>query len=295
MTQANALIGLLAETSLHPGSGSSTGIIDLPIQREGHTGWPCIFGSAVKGAMRDAYETQFGKQDRLTSIIFGPDPKDESDHAGALAISDARLLLLPVRSLTSQFKWVTCPAALQRLKRDITRMGHPTPTLTTIEMLSTEQAITHGNNAETLFLEEYRFNVATTDLSDTISCLCQLMELEGAQALLQQQLVIIHDDMFTHLANHATPVNAHIRIAGETKTVEDGALWYEETLPPETLLYTCLSANNARQKAASQDANTILGSMKDKLFKTRPYLQLGGNETVGMGWCITKFYQTEAQ
>jgi len=28
------LLSLYAETSLHPGSGSSTGVIDLPVQRE---------------------------------------------------------------------------------------------------------------------------------------------------------------------------------------------------------------------------------------------------------------------
>lgn len=48
----NAILGLLAQTSIHAGTGQHTGAIDLPIQREGHNGWPRVFGSAVKGALR---------------------------------------------------------------------------------------------------------------------------------------------------------------------------------------------------------------------------------------------------
>jgi len=38
MQQANTILGLLAQTSIHAGTGSNTGVIDLPIQREGHNG-----------------------------------------------------------------------------------------------------------------------------------------------------------------------------------------------------------------------------------------------------------------
>lgn len=52
MTQSTAILGLLAQTSIHAGAGASVGAVDLPIQREGHNGWPCVFGSAMKGALR---------------------------------------------------------------------------------------------------------------------------------------------------------------------------------------------------------------------------------------------------
>src|SRR5437879_572508 len=35
-----ALLGIHALTSLHPGSGTALGTVDLPIQRERHTHWP---------------------------------------------------------------------------------------------------------------------------------------------------------------------------------------------------------------------------------------------------------------
>ncbi|MDA3875684.1 MAG: RAMP superfamily CRISPR-associated protein [Halothiobacillus sp.] len=113
------------------------------------------------------------------------------------------------------------------------------------------------------------------------------MQRDKAEADLQQQLVIVSNDMFAHLCQHATPVNAHIAIDSATKTVRAGALWYEETLPPETLLYVGLSANKARAAGATMAAKDILGAVTD-LFSDKPWLQVGGNETVGMGWCAIK-------
>jgi len=75
MTATTAILGLLAQTSIHAGAGSQTGIIDLPIQREGHNGWPCVFGSAVKGALRDKAEQEIMAQ------LEGEKPKDANSYA----------------------------------------------------------------------------------------------------------------------------------------------------------------------------------------------------------------------
>src|ERR1035438_9476911 len=108
-----AILGLHAETSIHAGAGSALDVIDLPIQREAHNNWPCIYGSSVKGALRAAATTAKIPQ---VELVFGPANTSSDGFAGALLVGDARLLLLPVRSLTSHFKWITCPAVLQRLK-----------------------------------------------------------------------------------------------------------------------------------------------------------------------------------
>src|SRR5690606_18302582 len=50
MSTQSALLLLCTETPLHAGTGQSVAGIDLPIQREVHTQWPCVYGSAVKGA-----------------------------------------------------------------------------------------------------------------------------------------------------------------------------------------------------------------------------------------------------
>jgi len=225
--------------------------------------------------------------------LFGSEANITEANAGAVAFGDTRLLLFPVRSLTSQFKWVTCPAALRRYQNDAARMGLAIdcaiPAVTWTEELALV-AEAQANNR--LFLEEYRFNTQLHDLSRIIQVLGELMPEQDADDNLNKQLVIISDDMFSFIVQHATPVNAHIAIDSETKTAKPGALWYEETLPPETLLYFTLSAAGARKKDEKLDAKSI----RDEVFKlfsgeNGAWLQVGGNETVGMGWCVVRIKQ----
>ena len=287
MNQATALLGLISETSLHAGSGSSAGVVDLPIQREAHNGWPCVFGSAVKGSLRDRAETGTGGNQMVAedvAAVFGPDTKNASDNAGALAVGDARLLLLPVRSLTTAYKWVTCPEALRRLKRDAERLGLAGAFALDVPGVEGVDALTATTDGD-LFLEEYRFaQRADLKVDELVAPIAKLMSRDGVCAELRTRLVVVSDDMFSHLVQSATPVNAHIALDSATKTVIGGALWYEETLPPETLLYVSVMAVKARRKQSKLDAAAILEKALG-LFAERPWLQLGGNETVGMGWC----------
>jgi len=288
-----AILGLHAETSIHAGAGSALDVIDLPIQREAHTNWPCVFGSAVKGALRAAATSSArhslaggNPEDEAKTIetVFGPANATAEAFAGALLVGDARLLLLPVRSLTSHFKWITCPAVLQRYQRDVERMGQSAKfTVPKIEGDMQALATTAGE----VFLEEYRFEVKSDDLSEIINALAQVSAVAGFAEALNKQLLILSDDDFTFLVKHAVPVTPHIALDSETKSVKGSALWYEETLPPETVLYVCLAANDARKAGEKMTADAVLQTVQE-LFKDKPYLQLGGNETVGMGWCKVK-------
>lgn len=293
MNQANAMMGLLAQTSIHAGTGQNTGVIDLPIQREGHSGYPCVFGSGVKGALRSHAESTCEDTDGI-NFVFGPSTDNAGDFAGALRVSDARLLLLPIRSLTSQFKWVTCPDVLSRYFRDAKRFGLKLNEPEVFELETNEAVVPEQSTGDSLFLEEYRFEAKKQPLDGLISELASLMQRDDAVAVLEKQLVVISNDMFAHLAQHGTPVNAHIAIDSATGVVKPGALWYEETLPPETLLYVGLSAVQARstknENAMPMPAQNVLSVVTD-LFNEQHWLQVGGNATVGMGWCAVKTAQ----
>ncbi|NRT58054.1 type III-B CRISPR module RAMP protein Cmr4 [Sphaerotilus uruguayifluvii] len=293
-----ALLGLTAETSLHPGTGRRTGVIDLPIMREAHTHWPCIYGSAVKGAMR-SQARRMGK-DWITDV-FGPDTDRAHEHAGALAVGDARLLLLPVRSLSSHFKWVTCPDLLRRAASDARRLG-----LKAIDLgpaharIKDDQVLMPAASgaapAQQLFLEEFGFQIQRTDLSALLGWLSSFgSEPKGFEEWLKDQLAIVSDDMFAHLATHATPVTPHIAIEHDRKVVKDGALWYEETLPPETVLYVTLAAHPSRRADSRSGSDLVLRQTLELFPADRPYLQVGGNETVGMGWCRVSTVQSNLE
>lgn len=284
--QKNTLLGLMAQTSIHAGTDQNIGIIDRPIQREGHNGWPCVFGSAVKGAIRVVAEENTIEQ---VAKIFGSETNVDNPHGGAVSFSDARIVLFPVRSLTSQFKWITCPAALKRLTKDMKRFEQTYDEIETLEEIKKGNAISPQEIRSEVFLEEYCFSTEQKPLDKTIKLLVKLVDDKDFAENLNKQLLILSDDDFSYLVSNATPVNAHIAIERETKTVIGGALWYEETLPPETLLYITLSAFNARDES-NTSAKDMLESIT-KLFVTKPWLQMGGNETVGMGWCAVKNIQ----
>ena len=276
----HALLGLIAETSLHAGAGKSVGVIDLPIMRETHTGWPCVYGSAVKGALR-AKATQ--ESQAWVADVFGPDIQNASEHAGALAVGDARLLLMPVRSLSSHFKWVTCPSLLRRVAADARRLGINSAVTLNDVKIKEDEAITPEQEGS-LFLEEFHFTARKQDLTNLVGWLALFVEPEFRSRLLKQ-LVIVSDDMFAHIAQYATSVTPHIAIDNARKTVKSGALWYEETLPPETVLYVTLASDASRKSPTENGAQQMLDAVLSLFPSDKPYLQLGGNETVGMGWC----------
>ena len=287
MTNQTALLLLTSETPLHAGAGQSVDGIDLPIQREVHTDWPCVFGSAVKGALRAHAEQRMEPKSTAITDLFGPDhggaQERDSSHAGALLVGDATLLALPVRSLQSSFKWVTCPQALKRFARTAERLGLELK-LPTITQPARDKALGQGDAK--LFLEEFRFEQSP---DACIGALAKaLAPLSGGaldEATLVQRLVIVHDDIFSFLARNATSVQPHIAIDSTTKTVKDGALWFEETLPPETLLYVPLTATASRRKGGELTAAQVLAQFEQLLPAGKNWLQLGGNETTGMGWC----------
>jgi len=287
MNQANAVLGLLAETSIHAGTGQILGAVDLPIEREAHTGWPCVYGSGVKGALRALAHHQ-----ELSDlcVVFGPDVNNASDHAGAVAVSDARLLLLPVRALDAAYRWVTCPAILERLARDLHRIGRAQDSLT-IPRVPKDTAVINDTasvheDRSGVFLEELRLAVMAAELQGVIAAIGPLIGDAATRAHLVDRLTVVDDVIFGDLARSAAiPVTAHVKLKHDTKTVDGGALRYEESLPPDTVLYTVLSAFASRKKDRKVSAEDVLGAITSTLFENRPYLQIGGNETVGMGWC----------
>ena len=297
MTNQTALLLLTSETPLHAGAGQSVDGIDLPIQREVHTDWPCVYGSAVKGALRAHAEQRMEPKSTAITDLFGPDhggaQERDTSHAGALLVGDATLLALPVRSLQSSFKWVTCPQAITRFARTAERLGLAL-TLPAISQPAPDKA--QGQGDAKLFLEEFRFEQSP---DACIGALAKaLAPLSGGaldEATLVQRLVVVHDDIFSFLARNATSVQPHIAIDSTSKTVKDGALWFEETLPPETLLYVPLTATASRRKGGALTAAQVLEQFEQLLPAGKNWLQLGGNETTGMGWCRVGIARASAE
>jgi CRISPR-associated protein Cmr4 len=253
--------------------------VDLPVQRERHTGWPVIPGSSIKGVLRDACNPRNGDTG-LWEAAFGP-AKIESGSsdafAGALSLTDARLLAFPVRSLKGVFAWVTCPQAIHRWQRDL-RVAGAASNAPAFDVKEGEALVAPGSTLKVqageirIVLEEFVFTPKEGNLD--------FFPVLGAEE--KRRLAILNDTDFTHFAKHATEVTARIRLIGETKTVDKGALFYQEFLPAETLLYAVVLGAPSRKAGTDGSAEMMLSYLFGKLPE---YLQIGGNETTGKGIC----------
>lgn len=294
------------ETPVHPGAGASVSYVDLPIQREKHTDYPIIQASGVKGAFRDwakdLYQCDDQKKKDLIKV-FGPEPKsaDTSEHGGALSFTDAQILLFPVRSFKGGFAWITCPFVLNRFSRLLNALGAPgfeIPGPADHGAWTSVPCAVKADNGK-IILEDFAFDpedIHSADieqLANWITC-CAFPEDTAFNYLKKQlssHLVVLNDTCFKNFVRLSTEVITRISI-GETGTVEPGALWTQELLPSDTLLYSLSMAKKMIYKDKTKfEAKDSQKFIKDLIEKSG-ILQIGGDETIGRGLvrvrCIEK-------
>lgn len=256
-----AMLGLLAETPVHPGAGGGMGVVDLPVAREAATDYPVLVGSSLKGALRDKMET--GDKGDSTARFGAP------ERAGDLLVADGRLLLLPVRSLTGAYRWATCPHLIERYRRDLGRSGlRPSPGELDVPFGS---VLTCGSGR--LFLEERQFSICGALTDDLVNAIAPIILHDETRKRLSDQIAVMHDDDFSWFVRYGLAVQAR-NVLAEDGTKRSKNLWYEETLPPDTVLYALVMGRNEH----------ALGALDSLFAGGDPYLQAGGNETVGQGW-----------
>ena len=327
-------IFLIVETPLHAGSGSDLGIVDLPIQREKHTDYPKIEASSLKGGIREAFSTQpnlaqlekswntpaLGRCWNIQSVkdcdyketiklAFGPEDGDL--YAGSLGFTDARLFLFPVKSVSGVFGWITCSAVIERFKQDLS-ICQPNIVLDEnlpreIQVPTTCDLIIADSNK--IVLEEYTFEVEPTSDCDNFAnwvaenCFPSDGIYDYWREKIKSSLVVLSDDDFRDFVTLSTEVIARIKINQETGTVQKGALWYEEYLPSDSILYSLALTTpifqeedtdkgifqlTSQEKTANCDeSEKVMEFFEDGLPSV---IQLGGNATIGKGIVRTKVY-----
>ncbi|MDO8320508.1 type III-B CRISPR module RAMP protein Cmr4 [Rhodoferax sp.] len=319
MFEATQVVFYYTVSPVHMGAGSAIGAIDSPIQREVHTQHPMFAGSGLKGALRHHFnrawpraEGDSGKPNSLISRIFGPDTS-ASDFAGALSLSDAQLVALPVRSLKGGFAYVTSPLALARLQRLARQAGLPcdwaVPTVAETKALTASNALLSpraGAKGEQLVLEAFEFSA---EIKPDLAILAQWIAshaLPGAAnsffaTKFTADLVLLGDTDFAHFARHAMVVEPHVRIDDDSGTASDGGLFYVENLPPETLMVGLAQASIERFKKGSRNADSAAlldaGQVLTSVFAghgaaapgiSGKLLQIGGDATTGRGLVLVQ-------
>ncbi|MBA2660921.1 MAG: type III-B CRISPR module RAMP protein Cmr4 [Bradymonadaceae bacterium] len=267
---------LHALSPLHAGTGHSAGIIDLPTARMKGTGIPFLPGSSIKGVLRDSCQ---GGGDRVEAA-FGPSD-DSGLHAGALVVGDARLVALPVRTFKGAFAWVSSPLLLALTKRDLgAEHKLEIPSLSERGALVTKSTLNTCVQGGRLYLEDLDL-VASTDPRVDVwaEFLAKLVSPESD--VFSKRFAIIDDDTMTFLCETATQVDARVAIDRETGTARAGALWLEESLPPETILIGLMGADRSRREGVPMEPTEVL----DFVLEQEEVLQFGGKATIGRGRC----------
>ncbi len=279
---------------MHVGSGQDLGIVDMPIQRESHTNYPKIEGSSLKGSIREAFENS-GKDEIKIHLVFGYDEtnaseeakeifKEKGQYAGAIGFSDARILLFPVKSVKGTFAWITCPYVLKRFKKDLEICEvEKTFEIPNENTITEDSKIKVDDNV--VILEEYSFsnvneNKKTTELAEFFAEEIGIDEIK-------EKLIVVEDDVFKDFVTQFTEVITRTKIDNSTGTVKDGALFTEEYLPAESVMYSLAMASpvfapiEERYKEKLKSEEDVLN-----FFKECPnVIQIGANATIGKGIC----------
>ena len=267
-------------SALHCGTGQSAGVVDLPIARARASQLPLVPGSSLRGVLREFIH---GSHPDAEPALFGPRSiaANEDSFAGALAIGDGHLLLLPVRCLAGIVCFVTSPYILRRYRQDRLRAGLDTPAVPQPPNSATALLPTGSVNRseDQLVLEDSDLatgNHAGADEWAKLIATTIHRDDEEAAADLRSRIAILPDDLMGFLSETATEIRARIAIDPGTGVVQKGALWYEENLPAEAILWG-VYALAASDRTGLPPFEQLTTDLDDQL------LQLGGKAGVGRG------------
>lgn len=319
---------LIAQTPVHAGSGSDLGVIDLPIQRESHTGFPKIEASGIKGVFREFFtksETDMDK--KVAEILFGPEEGDA--HQSAIGFIDARILFFPVKSVKGIFAWVTCLDCLAKFNDMLNFSGLSIgdkdgpidlgSSGLSVSSITANSSIAISKNGDlSVVLEEYPQIVTENALLTRFAKWFSENILSASGLGYQSEkfktsLVILDSQMFAQFVKHSTEVIPRIRINSDKGTVQKGALWYEEYLPVETILYSTLLSSQpmidsdtlkkhlehlkdtdgdiySKAIALENSADNVM-QMVTSNFPS--IIQIGGNATLGKGFMKPVLFKKE--
>lgn len=276
MTKQNCLFTFYTLTPLHAGAGDSAGAIDLPVERERHTNYPCVYASGIKGALREYFRR---RGINTENEIFGKEATEGA--SGQVVFTDAKILFFPVRSSKGVFKWTTCPFVLQRFYRDVKFVNPDYEAPENLASLSVKRldGSSYCPDDKTIVLEDYPINVAKVKAADEpfktiLEDLKASTKDHGIEKIFEERLIIVSDDVFKELVTTATQVIARNVLNHDTKKSEN--LWYEEVVPSDAIFYTVMlpTFNNSQSNECVKNLSKEIGG---KIH------QIGGNETIGYG------------
>ncbi|MGC9137139.1 type III-B CRISPR module RAMP protein Cmr4 [Caldivirga sp.] len=308
MNQQQEVRGLFfieALTPMHPGLGKGgEGFVDLPVQRD-EFGFPTIWASSLKGAIKSSLllscNNKVNDVDKAVCrreilLIFGPETEEASEYASAVSILDARLVLIPARSLKGIWTYVTSPHLLNYLATyleivdDKQRLRALGEVLNLVKgknaVTSRKETLVSSGGQNYVVLNEQEL---IAEYSDAIARLSELFPKEVAELIKERGITIISDELASGIVRKSLIIQPRIRLDYASKTVVGSGLWEEEYLPQFTVMASVVICRKVRltdlpsdklrekiNKIADNDSKRYSNVNKDDLSKR--YSELVNNE-----------------
>ncbi|ABW02341.1 CRISPR-associated RAMP protein, Cmr4 family [Caldivirga maquilingensis IC-167] len=309
---------------MHPGTGSGGKIVDLEVQKD-EFGIPVIWSSSLKGAIRSSLTLNRSSNDQrhkvLINAVFGPEPgTDEvSEYSSVVNFLDAKLLLMPIRSLRGVWAYATSRHllnyyrtyvdALETLNNNLSKYQNALDQLIKLTenidqgtaVVSKGDLVISGGKA---VLNEIEFNAnVNVKLNEKLNeVVNKALPNVIAERVKERGLVLVSDDDMMELIKRSIIIQTRVRLDYSKKTVTEGGLWEEEYLPQFTVFVSGVVCSKPRinEKSFKEkvgDSSDVLQkftNMKNNAEEVCRYLRgetqdpstifiLGGKETLGKG------------
>jgi CRISPR-associated protein Cmr4 len=262
-----------ALSNMHVGSGDeSLGLVDNRVQRDVVTNLPCINASGLKGSLREYFTNEWGKENKEITYIFGSESnskKEEEHKAGAFNFFSGNLLSMPVRSNRKPHYFATSPYILQELLNFAEHIGHELPkefvkaAETAIGLEIKEKTALVFDGSQEGQLEDFDITIQNQSLDEG-----SLKTLEG---LLGSPLALCKQKTMDEFCN-----DFHLPLIARNN-LENGRsknLWHEQVVPRQSRFYFfTLEPSEAKHNLEFKPGNPV---------------QIGGNASIGYGFCAIK-------
>jgi CRISPR-associated protein Cmr4 len=272
---------------VHIGTGGyRLGRVDNAIVREPGTNLPKIPGTSLSGAVRSAAAMRINKTscagqgghcaDFRTCPIcytFGSARDGGTSGAGAVSLSDARLVLFPVASWDGPV-WLSTKETLEEF--GFTGLPASAPSSNQVVLSNGLQAVNNGFGLGWLMLE-----AAANKVTLTAPVSWQSNELSHVL----MRTVIVHESLFAHLVNSGLEVRTSVAIEPDTGAAKDGALFTYEAIPRAAFISFDVTVDDYRNSFPDKNGAGWKG-VKDVVedgLSLSEYLGIGGMGTRGFG------------
>jgi CRISPR-associated protein Cmr4 len=290
--ESSLVLYVRALTPVHVGVGRGEAAqVDLPIQRDEY-GFPVIWASSLKGAIKANLSDNVRK-------YLGSEPREET-LPSHISLLDARLVLMPVRTLRGVWTYGTTPHLLGYLARyleihaDVSKAGadvyKEVRQLTNLVPPGATKAISTLVEEKDSLVIVNETELEVEKKKEPLDVLPRVLPSEIAELVKKQGLIIIpdRDGQGLEILSRSLMIQYRVRLSRDTKTVDAGP-WSEEYVPMETVFVSVALCRSFKQGDRKIEARDLCEEFRKAINGKTIYV--GGKETIGRGLVRLLTYQ----